>query len=124
VKSEIKSKRQKGNNAEQIAVNYLKRLGYQILERNYRKRIGEIDIIAAQENTIVFVEVKSLQSESLLILGQTISAIKKQKLVKICQYWLVENNKSAYNWRIDFIGLVIDNKGRLQKLKHLPNAIY
>ncbi|HLD03640.1 MAG TPA: YraN family protein [Candidatus Dojkabacteria bacterium] len=118
------SKRQKGISAEQTAVNYLKRTGYRILERNYRKRIGEIDIIAAKENTVVFVEVKSLQSESLLVLGQTISALKKQKLVKICQYWLTENDKANYNWRIDFIGLVVDIRGRLKKLKHLQNAIY
>ena len=118
------SKRQKGISAEQTAVNYLKRTGYRILERNYRKRIGEIDIIAAKENTVVFVEVKSLQSESLLVLGQTISALKKQKLVKICQYWLTENDKNDFNWRIDFIGLVIDNNGVLKKLMHLQNAIY
>jgi len=119
-----KNKRSKGNFAEQIAVNYLKRMDYKVLERNYQKRIGEIDIVSAQADTIVFVEVKSLTTESILALEQTISALKKHKLIKICQYWLSEHNKSNANWRIDFIGIVVDIYGELRKLKHLPNAIY
>jgi len=52
-------KRQLGDLGEEIAANYLKKLGYQILDRNYRKKCGELDIVTRFKKDIVFAEVKS-----------------------------------------------------------------
>ncbi|HLE18234.1 MAG TPA: YraN family protein, partial [Syntrophales bacterium] len=52
-----------GKAGEETAVRHLQKLGYRILERNYRCPVGEIDIVAKDKNTIVFVEVKSRKTE-------------------------------------------------------------
>jgi len=55
-------RQQYGKESESIAVRYLKRNGYKILEQNYRNQLGEIDIIAKDKKTLVFVEVKARRS--------------------------------------------------------------
>lgn len=114
----------KGYNAEEKATVYLKAAGYKILERNYNTRGGEIDIIAKDGNELVFVEVKSLADEKVKQLAETISAHKQQALIKTCRKWIWKQEFDEINWRIDFIGLIVDSRGRIKKLQHLKNAIY
>jgi putative endonuclease len=72
---------------EDIATNYLRKKGYKIIERNFRKGYGEIDIISTFENILVFVEVKTRATG---LYGGAIEAIsysKLQKLVRTCEYY-------------------------------------
>lgn len=69
-----------GKSSEIIASNYLKDLGYRIIATNYKNKIGEIDIIAKNNNTIVFVEVKSRSSRAF---GDPLEAIDERKIYKI-----------------------------------------
>ena len=55
----LNTKQQYGKDSESIAVRYLKKNGYKILEQNYRNQLGEIDIIAKDKKSLVFVEVKA-----------------------------------------------------------------
>ncbi|KMT21492.1 YraN family protein [Clostridium cylindrosporum] len=73
--------KQKGLQGEKIASEYIKELGYEILENNYRTKKGEIDIIAYQKNTLIFIEVKLRNS---LRYGYPIEAInfRKAKTIK------------------------------------------
>ena len=73
-------KKELGARGEELAVRYLKNRGYRILERNYRIKLGEIDIIARDRNTLVFVEVKARSSNRF---GHPKSAITPQKQRKI-----------------------------------------
>ena len=113
----------KGRSAETKIVQYLSSRGFKILGRNYTIRGGEIDIIARKDEAIVFVEVKSLQSEKYIALHETISERKKNTLIRACRYWLWDNKMEDIDWRIDFIGIVLDAANRIKKLKHLENAI-
>jgi len=109
-----------GDAGEKQAEEYLKSLGMKILERNWKySRIGEIDIIALDKDTLVFVEVKFRRSNSF---GSAIEAITPKKLEKIYQSTLAYLNQTDIkykNYRIDVIA--IDN-GAEAKLQHIKNV--
>jgi putative endonuclease len=113
---------QKGRNAEKIAKDYLLIKGYQILESNFYTLFGEIDLISYDTITkqIVFVEVKSLRNQLIKSIFQTISKHKKRKIIDSAMYWLQKHDKINCDWRIDFIGIVLDNSN----VVHLKAEIY
>ena len=116
------NKRLIGNVSEEIAVKYLIRNNFRIIERNCYLKSGEIDIVCFDLNArqLVFVEVKSLQDERYISVLQTISQAKKHKIITSCIYWLEKHAKINNDWRIDFIGIVLDNSS----VVHLQAAIY
>ncbi len=80
-----------GKCGEDFAAHYLKLHGYKILERNYKNKIGEIDIIAKRKNTLVFVEVKTRKSNEFGTPAQAVTYYKKQKIVNTARYYLAKN---------------------------------
>lgn len=112
----------KGLLGENLAEKYLKENGYKILERNYRySRIAEIDIIAKDKDTIVFIEVKS---RSNLNFGHPFEAINKTKLQHIFQTGLfyLQNTKEKYkNYRIDIIGITTNTNDKMPKIEHIKD---
>ena len=117
------NKRTEGKKAEDIVAEHLQTLNYQIIEQNYTIRGGEIYIIAKQGEKIVFVEVKSLASERYIQLEESISQKKRKALVKTCRIWLAHHKQQHSDWRIDFVGIVIDNN-RAKKIVHIEGAIW
>ena len=113
--------RTKGNIGEDLAVKYLKKHGYKIVERNYTCQFGEIDIIAKDKDTIVFVEVKTRTN---LNFGHPFEAINKTKLQHIYQTGLfyLQNTKEKYkNYRIDIIGITTNSDEKTPKVEHIKN---
>jgi putative endonuclease len=95
--------RKVGNEAESTAVEALKSAGYEILERNYNTRVGEIDIIAEKDGYICFVEVKYRNPQGY---GTAIDAITKTKMHKIlmtAKQYLYEVGKADADYRIDAV---------------------
>ena len=80
-----------GKCGEDYAAQYLKVHGYKILERNYKNKIGEIDIIAKRKNTLVFVEVKTRKSNEFGTPAQAVTYYKKQKIVNTAKHYLAQN---------------------------------
>jgi putative endonuclease len=105
---------------EDIATDYLKKIGYQIIERNFRKGYGEIDIVSIHGNILVFIEVKT---RSTGLYGGAIEAIsygKLQKLIRTCEYYKMLHPKLPDAMRIDAI--LIDLAGEeVKKLEHIEN---
>jgi len=118
-----------GKIGEEIAVDFLRKKGYQILDRNYKFKIpgdlqrGEIDIVAKKENTICFVEVKTLKNPKIEIFPEEkINLSKKKKLIATAESWLIKNKIPLDSkWQIDVISIVI--KGGKIKISHFENAI-
>lgn len=118
-----------GKLGERIAEDYLKKKGYQILDRNYVFRIpgdlqrGEIDIVAKNGDTICFVEVKTLKNPKLEIFPEEkVNFSKQRKLVWAAESWLMKNKISLDSkWQIDVISILI--KGKEKKISHFENAI-
>jgi putative endonuclease len=114
-----------GRLGEDLALEHLERLGFQALDRNYRTRFGELDLVVANGATIVFVEVKTRRlgagAGSAL---ESISPRKQRQVRGIAVAWLVDSNSRprASNLRFDVIGVTLDHRARLVRLDHLEAA--
>ncbi len=107
-------KNELGAKGEEIAVRYLKSQGYRILERNYRVRLGEIDIIAEQGADLVFIEVKT---RSDILYGSPIESItlpKQRQLSKVALEYLGKRGGYDRPARFDVVGIRIKNANRVQ----------
>ncbi|HYM65574.1 MAG TPA: YraN family protein [Candidatus Sulfotelmatobacter sp.] len=106
---------------EEIAVKFLKEKGYKIIERNFRKGYGEIDIIAVQNNTLVFVEVKTRTTSLFGGAANSISYHKLQTLIKTAQFYKLINKNLPDSLRIDAILIDLDKKSKVSKIEHVEN---
>ena len=108
-----------GKAAEDEAVEFLKTEGYKILKVNYRTKLGEIDIIAKDKDTICFVEVKGRHS---LDFGEPCEAVafkKQRQISKAAIYYLKLNNLLDRSARFDVLSILYkDNKGEISLIKN------
>lgn len=112
----ITLKRQKGNEAEEMAVSFLKDKGYKILKRNYTSKTGEIDIIAQKGKALAFVEVKARASDAFGGAVMAVNKTKQQKITKTAINYIKENKPVFDSLMFDIIA-VTDGK-----LEHIQNA--
>lgn len=96
-----------GRQGENIALDYLKNEGYLIVERNYRCHLGEMDIIAKEGDTLVFVEVKSRRSRNFGAPQEAVGTKKQRKLSMIALFYLQEQRAPEVNARFDIIAVHI-----------------
>lgn len=101
---------------EQEAQNFLKKKKYKLLECNYKNKLGEIDIIAKQHNTIVFVEVKSRSSLAFGMPRESVTNHKQQKIKQVAMCYLSLNKLSNCSVRFDVIEILN------RQITHIPNA--
>lgn len=113
-------KKKIGQDGEDQAVAFLEGKGYVILARNFRSRFGEIDIIAYEEKTqyTVFVEVKTRSNILVGRAEESITATKKQHILKTAMYYLVLH--PTENMRFDLIAI---NLFEEKSITHLENII-
>jgi putative endonuclease len=116
-----------GQRGEQAAVEHLLRRGFDIVERNYRTRWGELDIVAFDGRTMVFCEVKTRQVRSgapgSLAPLESVNHRKRGQVRKMAGRWLSERRDHPYAafLRFDAIGIRLDDE-RLISLDHLEDA--
>ena len=95
-----------GRAGEDAAATYLKKRGYKIVERNFRTRLGEIDIIAKHKNVLVFVEVKARADLSFQRPAESVTADKQRKIALTALYFLSANGLDDVPCRFDVIEVV------------------
>jgi len=101
------NKRQQfGKESESLAARHLKKNGYKILERNYRNKLGEIDIIARDRDTLVFVEVKAKRSDRFGGPKEAVTHKKQQKISKVALLYLNETNQNNLKARFDVVAIL------------------
>ncbi len=110
-----------GNIGENLAAEYLQKLGYEIIERNWHySRYGEIDIIALEnKNILVFVEVKTRKS---LNFGHPFEAIDEKKFTQVkttAQAYMTQSGKKYKSCRIDAISVLLSNPPKIEHLKNI-----
>lgn len=111
-----------GKQGEEWAADFLKKEGYEILGRNYRKRGGEIDIVAfdPSHQETVFVEVKSRRNRAFGGPEEAIGDQKIRKMAETAEHWLSESGKGKGEWRLDLIGIEINAHGKFE-ISHWTN---
>ena len=113
-----------GNLGEKIAGCYLQRKRYKILAQNFKRKWGEIDIVAKKKDRIVFFEVKSIQKREGFLPEDEIDWKKKRQLWKMAQIYLSENKISfSIPWQIDIIAVEIFSDFKKAKIRHFENVI-
>jgi len=110
-----------GDLGEQAAVDYLCKNGYEILERNYRLKIGEIDIIAKKDNTFVFIEVKTRSSTRYGFPAEAVTYRKQQKIIRTAMCYLQQINQHNACCRLDVMEIFLSQLN-VVKYNHIMNA--
>ena len=108
---------------EKIAAEYLTGLGYVILERNFRSREGEIDIIARKDDFLVFIEVRTRTSNSYGTPEESVTTHKKERLIALAEAYMEDRDDMPSSWRIDVVAIELGPKREVSRLEIIENAI-
>ena len=109
-----------GKEGEDRAAAYLTAKGFQIIERNWRTKRGEIDIIAVKNDILAFVEVKTLPNGTLDMIQRELNSQKRQRIIKTSKRFLLKH-REYNNSYVRFDVIVIDMPG-LEPVYHIENA--
>ena len=99
-----------GKKGEKAAESYLKKQGYRILKRNYRTKVGEIDLIAEHKNVLVFIEVKSRTNTSIEHPFMAVTPGKQKKIARTASCFIAQNKVGDREIRFDVVSILPDNK--------------
>jgi putative endonuclease len=110
-----------GKLGEDLAAHYLETQGYLIMGRNFRVRYGEIDIIAIQNNVLVFVEVKTRIGDKFGKPEEAVTRWKLREVIKTAAYY-TQTHHTPDLQRIDVIGIELDNENNLKYFNHLKSV--
>ena len=109
-----------GDLGEAIACRYLQDKGFQIIERNFRLRIGELDIIAKDGNCLVFCEVRTLRDPRGFAPEHSITIKKRKQLSRIANGFLSIRKMAPKFCRFDVVAIILTDNNT--KINHIPNA--
>jgi putative endonuclease len=119
------AKRRVGNVGEDVAVQFLERKGFQVMERNFLKPWGEIDIIAVKSGVVRFVEVKSVSREALSDISrekneyrpeEMVDERKLNKIARTAEMYM-NDKKDPRDYQIDVVGVFLDHRNRKAKCR-------
>lgn len=102
----------RGSQGEDLACQYLRKLGYKILQRNFRIRGGEIDIICKDKDYLVFVEVKARYSHEYGLPSESITPWKIKALSKTALFYIQKIKWGDRGYRIDFVSVDFADSGK------------
>ena len=110
-----------GKMGEDMACSFLQKNEYHIFERNFKCRIGEIDIVAKKDNSVVFVEVKTRNGDMFGMPCEAVNHKKRRKIVNSAAYYMMLHREyGKYDVRFDVIEVLISGKNA--KINHIKNA--
>jgi putative endonuclease len=116
-------KQRVGKRGEEIAAAYLQQQGYLILARNWRCPLGEIDIVAREGETWVFVEVRARRGNRFGTPEESITPDKQAKLVEVAQTYLQEAGLGNVDSRIDVVAIELGQRGEVKRLNLIRCAV-
>ncbi len=113
-----------GQMGEEKACRYLKRRRFEILERNYRAKSGEIDIIARDGDELVFVEVKTRSGQQFGLPSDAVNYKKQRHMIDTAQYYIHQKRLYDLPARFDVIEIMVTQNGIFSsaKVNHIKNA--
>jgi len=117
------NKQEIGAIGEQAACQFLNNNGYKVLEKNYRCREGEVDIVALAQDQVVFVEVRTKTTSGFGTPEESVTCKKMKSLRAVVEHFIQHHRGLPESYRIDFIGVRMGRDGRLLRIEHIENAI-
>jgi len=122
-----------GEIGENIAVRFLMKHNFAILDRNYTKKWGEIDIVAEKEGKLYFIEVKSISRPSLdYVTRETLDSYrpednmhpwKMKRLARVIQTYILSKKLDDMEWQVDLLVVFLDEKGKKARIKVVKDII-
>ena len=108
---------------EAAAAEFLRKKRYELLGMNYRCRLGELDIIARQKETLIFVEVKLRREGGFASAAEAVTPAKQRRLEIAAENWLAENGLEDVPCRFDVIEVYLEKNGsKITRINHLEEA--
>ena len=116
-------RRNTGMLGEKYARDFLKKKGYKVIETNYRCGRGEIDIVARQKDSLVFVEVRTKISLEFGTPEESINRAKQNRMRATALHYLQDHTKLPELWRIDVVAIELNEKGKPSRIEIIENAV-
>ena len=113
----------RGRMAEQAAGDYLVSRGWEVVARNHRTPVGEIDLVCHDEATLVIVEVKARSGSFFGDALESIGPRKERRLRAAAAWWMAERGRVTRDVRFDVIVVMLDDDGSLRTLAHLSDVL-
>ncbi len=110
-----------GNLGENLALKHLHKQGYKILEKNFRSKLGEIDIVALDSKTLVFIEVKTRWSKKFGSPEEAITPWKIKRIIKAGQYYKIHHPELPDSLRLDAVVIDLTPQGKLERIEVIKN---
>jgi putative endonuclease len=117
----VRTRAELGAHGERIAVAYLTDAGLRLLDRNWRCREGELDLVAREDEAIVFCEVKTRRGEGFGHPVEAVTPVKQARLRLLAQRWLAAHDEHAPDLRFDVVGVLV-RPDRPALVTHLRGA--
>lgn len=117
-------KAETGVAGETLAEGYLTAKGYRLVERNWRCRAGEIDLVMVDDDVLVFVEVKARRTRSAGSAEEAVSAQKSSRLLAAGDWYVSEHPEyEQMIWRIDLVAITMTPDDGASRVTHIQNAV-
>ena len=112
-----------GNAGEAFVAGRLERAGYRVIARNWRIRGGEIDIVALDGETLVFVEVKVRTAGGVVLADDSLDARKLGRLMRAAEMFVERHPEHIDRiWRVDFVAITLAADGVVRRYSHIENV--
>lgn len=112
-----------GQKGERLAVEELRKQGYELIETNWRCSFGELDAVMRSDGELVFVEVKTRVGASHGAAEEALGIAKARKLAVTAEWYLSEHPELGDPiWRIDLVAITLDRSGEVVRFTHIANA--
>lgn len=117
-------RRRLGRFGEAVAEAFLRQQGYEIVERNWRCRQGELDLVGREGGDWVFIEVRCRRGDLCGSAEESVTPAKQRRLLHLAEAYLQAHNLEDVSWRIDVVAVEVDRAGRPAQVTLLPAAIW
>jgi len=115
-------RQQLGNWGEERAAKFLRARGYNIIERNWRCAVGELDLIAWEGECLVFIEVRTRRSRRYGTPEESVTPAKQARLIELAHIYLQEHPELEGDWRIDVVAVEL-RRGLLPRINLIRSAV-
>ncbi len=113
-----------GESGERVAALYLQQRGYKVIERGFRTRAGEIDLVAQDSDGLAFVEVRTRRGNAAGSPEESLTAQKRHKLLYVSNQYIASHPEYGdCAWRIDFVAIELDASGRIARMDLIKGAV-